>query len=48
MLADMFAESAKKHRNIVTRIIELKVLFMIERITGSTPEDPKPYDVSMV
>jgi len=48
MLADMFAERAKKQRNIVTRMIELKVLFIIEIITGSTPDDPEPYDVSMV
>lgn len=48
MLADMFAERAKKQRNIVTKIIELNVLFIIEIITGSTLEDEEFSEDSIV
>ena len=40
----MLAARAKKHKNIVTKIIELKVLFIIEIMTGLT-ETP-PYESS--
>lgn len=36
----MFAASAKKHKNIVTIIIELNVLFIIEIMTGLTVTPP--------